>query len=326
MRKNKTYESLIDKSIGSMLSAIEIYNKPDFKYREETFAILAVNSWELLLKARILKLNNFRINSIYCYKPYVNKKGEKSSKKKVLDRNRCNNPKTISIFDAIQRLITQKELPENLKENIEALIEFRDNAIHFINVSEYSKPVQELGFACIRNYILILKHWRIGRDLNKYNLYLMPLAYVDKKIEVDSTTTVEGKNFLKLIKQKLDKAKTTEDYDIAIKIELKFLKGNSFDGIGVQFDKDGMPVNMSEEDFRKRYPLTYQDVTKRAKELYSDFKQGKDFNEIMKRIKTNEKLYYERKLDAKNPKSQKKGFYSTNIWKELDNYYHRDRF
>ena len=51
MKKNPIYESLIDKSIGSMLPAIEIYNKPDFKYREETFAILAINSWELLLKA-----------------------------------------------------------------------------------------------------------------------------------------------------------------------------------------------------------------------------------------------------------------------------------
>ena len=61
MKKNKIYESLIDKSIGSMLSAIEIYNKPDFKYREETFTILAINSWELLLKARILKLNNYKI-------------------------------------------------------------------------------------------------------------------------------------------------------------------------------------------------------------------------------------------------------------------------
>lgn len=63
MRKNKTFESLIDKSIGSMLSAIEIYNKPDFKYREETFAILAVNSWELLLKARIFQLGNYRTSN-----------------------------------------------------------------------------------------------------------------------------------------------------------------------------------------------------------------------------------------------------------------------
>ena len=44
MKVNKTYRSLLDKSIGSMLSAIEIYNKPAFHNREEVFAILAVNS------------------------------------------------------------------------------------------------------------------------------------------------------------------------------------------------------------------------------------------------------------------------------------------
>lgn len=321
MRKNKTYESLIDKSIGSMLSAIEIYNKPDFKYREETFAILAVNSWELLLKARLLKLNNFRINSIYCYKSYVNKKGEKSKKKKVLDRNRINNPKTISIFEALQRLDAQNELPKNLKDNVESLIEFRDNAIHFINVSDFSKPLQELGFASIKNYVLILKQWETKRNLNKYNLYLMPLAYVENKLEVDAVPTVEGQNFIKLIRQKIKEQKSDNDYDIAIKIELKFQKGNSFGAAGIQYDKDGVPINLSEEDFRNRYPLTYKDVTAKAKIRYANFKQGKGFNEIMGNIKKNEKLYYERKLDAHNPKSQKKGFYSTNIWQELDKYY-----
>jgi hypothetical protein len=35
-----------------MISVIAIYNKPDFKYRDETFAILATNAWGLLLKAR----------------------------------------------------------------------------------------------------------------------------------------------------------------------------------------------------------------------------------------------------------------------------------
>lgn len=36
------------------MSAIEVYNKPVFLYREETFAILALNAWELLLKAKVL--------------------------------------------------------------------------------------------------------------------------------------------------------------------------------------------------------------------------------------------------------------------------------
>ena len=42
-------EELIDRSIAATVAAIEIYNKPNFLYREETFSILAINGWELLL-------------------------------------------------------------------------------------------------------------------------------------------------------------------------------------------------------------------------------------------------------------------------------------
>ena len=48
-------QELAAKSVSAMISAIEVYNKPDFKYREETFAILAINAWELLLKAKWLR-------------------------------------------------------------------------------------------------------------------------------------------------------------------------------------------------------------------------------------------------------------------------------
>lgn len=325
MKKNPIYGSLIDKSIGSMLSAIEIYNKPDFKYREETFAILAINSWELLLKARLLKLNNYRVNSIYCYKPYINKNGEKSKKKKILDRNRTNNPKSISIYEALSRLEGLHELPIKLKDNIESLIEFRDNAIHFVNMKDLSKPLQELGFACIKNYVQGLKDWQTKRSLSKYNLYLMPLAYVENKMDIDSASTPEAQNFIKLVKHKLEEVNKDDDYDIAIKIELKFQKGNSFGAASVKYDDNGVPITLSEEDIRKRYPLTYMDVVNKAKMRYIDFKRGKIFNSIMKQIKQNDKLYYERKLDSQNPKSQKKGFYSTNIWQEIDNHYTRDK-
>lgn len=324
MRKNKVYESLIDKSLGSMLSAIEIYNKPDFKYREETFAILAVNSWELLLKARLLRINNFRNNSIYCYKAYINKSGVKSKKKKVLDRNRSNNPKTISIITALQRLEERKELPPNLKDNIDALIEFRDNAVHFINESNFSKPLQELGFATIKNYVYVFKQWKINRKLSNYNLYLMPLAYIDDKLDIDAVATYEEQNFMNLLRTIVKGGKRNVDCDIAIKIELKFQKGNSFDSAAVHYDKNGIPVKLTEEDFRDRYPLTYSSVVKDAKTRYTNFKQGKKFNEIMRIVKDNNKLYYERKLDANNPKSQKKGFYSNNIWQKLDQYYSRN--
>ena len=53
MKINKTYRSLLDKSVASMLAAIEIYNKPHFAYREDSFAILCVNAWELLRKPSV---------------------------------------------------------------------------------------------------------------------------------------------------------------------------------------------------------------------------------------------------------------------------------
>jgi hypothetical protein len=64
--KSKVQE-LLDKSIAAMVSAIEIYNKPDFLYRGETFAILAINSWELLLKSRYLLINKNKMSSLYVY-------------------------------------------------------------------------------------------------------------------------------------------------------------------------------------------------------------------------------------------------------------------
>jgi len=59
------YESILEKSISACITAIEVYNKPDFKFREESFSILMINAWELLLKARILSLNGDDKSSIY---------------------------------------------------------------------------------------------------------------------------------------------------------------------------------------------------------------------------------------------------------------------
>ena len=61
-------QKLLDKSIAATVAAIEIYNKPDFQYRGETFSILAINGWELLLKAKWLDENGNKIQSLYVKK------------------------------------------------------------------------------------------------------------------------------------------------------------------------------------------------------------------------------------------------------------------
>lgn len=322
MKINKTYRSLLDKSIASMLSAIEIYNKPNFQYREETFAILAVNAWELLLKAIILRQNRYNLRSLYVLKPHINKDGARSTTKKFIDKNRSGNPKTISIIEALAILENQKYLTSNLCRNIDSIIELRDNSIHFANMNCISRQVQELGFACIKNYLSLIREKKIEIEISQYNFYLMPLAYVASNIVSDSVLTEETKNYMSLVKSKIASEDTTDqNYDIAITIDIDFKKGNSFDSIGFTYDEGGVKVALTEENIRKRYPWDNAELVKRCKERYSDFIQNKNWNTIKKEIKANKKLYRERLLDSDNPKSAKKGFYSTNVFSLLDKYY-----
>lgn len=321
MKINKTYRSLLDKSIASMLSAIEIYNKPNFNYREETFAILAVNAWELLFKAIVLKQNRYKLRSLYVLKPCINKDGTKSTTRKYVDKNRSGNPKTISILETIATLKAQNYIPTNLCENIEVLIELRDNSIHFTNEDDISHHVQELGFACIKNYITLIKEKKIEIDISHYNFYLMPLAYVDSNVVSESVLTEETKNYLTLVKSRIAKEDNNQNYDIAITIDIDFKKGNSFDGLGFTYDKDGIKIALTEENIRKRYPWDNAELIKRCKMRYSNFVQNRDWNAIRNEIKAKEKLYRVRLLDPGNPKSAKKGFYSTNVFSYLDDYY-----
>jgi len=322
MKINKTYKSLLDKSINSILSAIEIYNKPDFKYREETFAILAINSWELLFKARILKLSKYKMNSIYVLENKKKKNGEKS---KLLHPklNRTGNPKTISLAESILRLRKKGEnLSLNLIKSLFALIELRDNAIHFHNGKDISKGIQELGFACIKNFMELIQVWEPKIDLTNYNFYLMPLAYVDANIEANAILTDEVKNYLNYLKKKVSETDANDsNFSVAIGIDINFKKTTTLEGIGMRYDAEGVPVNLSEEDITKKYPLTYGEILKKGNSRYSDFKINNDFHKIMKDIKTDKKLAHNRKLDPTSSKSQSKTFYNANIWKVFDKKY-----
>jgi hypothetical protein len=323
MRVNQTYRSLLDKSVNSMLSAIEIYNKPNFSYREETFAILATNAVELLFKAQLLKASSYQMKSLYVLEPILKKDKTPHKTRTKPKLSRSKNPMTISLFEVIKKLEEKRfKISANYLASIEALVELRDNAIHFHNERFISKEIQELGFATIKNYLHIIKKWELEVDLSAYNFYLMPLAYVDSRLVSDGVITDEVKNYLEFVKAKIDgQEKGDEEFDIAISIDINFSKSNSFEGIGFKYDPNGVLINITEEDIRQKFPLTYDEVRIKARGRYSNFKQNKDFNELMRKIKLDTKLYHERKLDPENPRSLKKGYYSSNIWKEIDKVY-----
>src|SRR5215831_16414692 len=97
------YSKFVEKAEAALVAAVEIYNKPAFRYREETFALLAINAWELLLKARLLKDGGNDPKVIRVYEPKRTKAG-KPSKKLYLKRNRAGNALTVSLTACVLAL------------------------------------------------------------------------------------------------------------------------------------------------------------------------------------------------------------------------------
>lgn len=152
------YKELLENSLAASLSAIEIYNKPDFKYRNETFVILIINAWELLLKAKIVRDKGR--NALFI------KDGGRYK------MSRTGNRLTLEIRGAVNAL----ELDNLASDNLESLLEIRDTAIHFYNKDAIAYTIFALGAATLQNYQKLVKEW-FGKDLSQYNFYILPLGF-----------------------------------------------------------------------------------------------------------------------------------------------------
>ncbi len=323
--KSKTQE-LLDKSIAAMVSAIEIYNKPNFLYRGETFSILAINSWELLLKAKMLHENNNRASSLYVFQEVKKKDGQKS-KRKIVKRTRSGNPFTHSLDYLAKKFIEKGMLDATVLKNIEALTEIRDSAVHFYNYSlQFNKRIQEVGTATLRNYVMVVKNW-FGRDLSQYNFYLMPLSFVtlDESADVILLNS-EEKNFVRFISKLEDEAsgnKGKSEYSIALNLDISFSKSTSKDAMKVVLsnDPDAKKIALSDDQIREKYPLDYRLLTQMCRKRYIDFIENSDYHKLRKSLENNQKYAYNRYLDPGNSKSSRKTLYSTAILNEFDKVY-----
>jgi len=100
-------KELLDRAVAATVAAIEIYNKPDFIYREEAFTVLAINGWELLLKAKWLADNQNKISSLYVMEPRTKKDGTKSQKLQIKETRSGKPPKQFVEQLKFQQLILQ---------------------------------------------------------------------------------------------------------------------------------------------------------------------------------------------------------------------------
>src|SRR5277367_4407276 len=215
---------LLQNSEAALISSIEIYNKPTFAYREETFSILALNAWELLLKAKLLEINKNKLKCLHIYATRELSPG-RQSKKLYVKRNRTGNKMTVGLTECMTRLEAEKVVvPEGVKKNLSALAEVRDNAVHFINASpRLSKQVLEIGTACLRNFIEIGKQW-MNLDLSSYSLYLMPIGFLPSGDAATGVTLSADEqkviNYLATLMREGNEGE--QDYHVSLDVNISF--------------------------------------------------------------------------------------------------------
>ena len=310
---------LLDRAIAAMVAAIDVYNKPDFAYRAESFTIVALNAWELLLKAKWLAMNRNRLSSLY-------EREGKSPKRPRYKRTRSGSPLTHGVDYLIKKLTEQKILDEACCKNLEALAELRDTAVHFYHQSpQLAERVQEIGMAAVKNFASAVQDW-FNEDLSRFNFYLMPLSFVTPPPTTEAVELNKAeKNFLRYLRNLDDRdSDPNARYSVAINIEVRFVRSKSAAATPVRVtnDPDAPVVRLTEEQIRERYPWDYKELTDRCRQRYSDFKIDRKYHQLRKDLESDKRFAHERRLDPEKPRP-KKMFYAPAILEQFDKHYRR---
>jgi len=316
-------KELLDRAISATVAAIEIYNKPNFPYREETFAVLAINGWELLFKAKWLADHGNKVGSLYVMEEREKLDGTKSKKFKV-KITRSGNPFTHSLDFIAKKLVNDKDFDESGWANLQALLEIRDSSIHFYNRSSiFSHRLQEIGAASLKNFAAATKAW-FGRDLAKFDFSLLPMAFVALADQEAIVLNHEEKRFLSFIDTLESKPqKADSPYSVTVNIDIKFTRSKAKEALGVQVtnNPDAPEVRLTEQQIRDTYPWGYDRLTAECRARYKDFKMTNKYHALRMKLQGEKRFGAMRFLDPGNSKSAKKPFFNPNIMAELDKHY-----
>jgi hypothetical protein len=314
--------ALGQKSVDAAITAIEVYNKPNFTYREEAFALLMTNAWELLLKAKWVLDHDEAIESLY----------EMMADGKVAKTNRSGNPLTYSVTYLAAKLLEDQNsgLERGCHDNILALIAIRDNAAHFMNKDIYiGRRVLEIGTASLRNYLLLAQEW-LQLDLSKYNFFLMPISFYHGFEAADPASRAKYPEQIQKLLEFLDGLQALDDQTdgtqhVALCLETKFVRGKDATAVAFQWTNDpkATEVAVRDEDILKNYPMTYQERVRALRRRYSNFRENIKYFSLKVKLEKERKCSIVRVLNPKNPKSSKQRFYSPNIIQEFDKHCER---
>ena len=328
------YRVLAQKALAASLAAIEIYNKPNFSYREETFAILMINAWELLLKARIVQSRGGKWAAVYVQEARRKKDGSKS-KLMQFKRNRSGQALTINLDRAAElvRNLGADGIDTLCIANLRLLQSIRDSAIHLYNVGpDLERRIYRIGAAALKNFVTAYEAW-FGSGLDRYNLYLLPLAFQTPTDAVGVPRRIRRSNIEERLIAEIVTAEQDSHtiapgrFDVMIQLELKYVRTTESHAIPVRKDSrdsSGIAITLTDEQIRERFPWDYSELTSRLLSRYTNFVRNQKYHRIRKELERDVSLCYVRHLDPKNKRSGSKKFYGTNIISHFDRHYNRE--
>jgi hypothetical protein len=216
-------------------------------------------------------------------------------------------------------------------DNLEMLMEIRDNSVHMYNTSPgVSKRIQEVGSAALKNFARAARTW-FDTDLSRFNFYLMPLAFHAPSVMVESLADTRqpaaARGLLNYIaeKEREHPSNETADFNVTLQVELRLVRTTGADAVPIQVGRgpDAVRVEWAEEDIRRAYPWDYATLNRHLRERYIGFVQNRRYHEVRAEIERDERFCRIRFLDPTNPRSGRKKFYSPNILTEFDQHYIR---
>ena len=278
-----------------MLGAIEIYNKPLIDYRDELVVILLVNAWELALKALLSKQGR----SIYYpkerHQPY----------------------RTLGWQDAMTRSDTlfPKELSVTaVRGNLDLLMTFRNNAVHFYNAKGFRTLIYALAQTSIinfRDFLRISFALEVGEEITWVLLPLGlappldPIEYISQQSKKGGKGDAAIRQFLaELARAQRAVENAGEDTGrlltrFTVKLESTKKIGKADVVVGVQKLADGEgPLTIERSmDPNITHPLRQKEVLAAVADLHGKRFTSHVFQAIVWKhaIKTNRQLCWEAK-------------------------------
>lgn len=287
-------------AIAALLAAVEIYNKPTVNYREQTFAMLIINAWEVLLKARIVQQNDNNLSSIK-------------------DKDRADFTMSLS------NVLSKVDIPADVRRNIEALNSVRNEAVHMgIVPQDLQSIIFSIGTSGVQNFINFVSEWFSEPVPISY---LLPVGFIGHAQVANISQNKKQRALLQRLIDIVESASSDRsEYTVAMHMDIQVnpVEKGGFN-IHPTLDPSAISVQYKIEDIMKKYPQSYDEIRKMCRERYRDFSDNRRFKKLMKEvIKEDMRYSFARRYNPKNPQSQVMYHYKGSaVLDVLDQYYTR---